>query len=82
MEQMLIKDMKAVSGSLNVAVPVIYLSLEVTPELYTQYIHTQRQYRVSASRGSVVLCSRSCCRGRSWRRSFRLSVTSLDLICC
>ncbi|XP_014330752.1 exopolyphosphatase PRUNE1 [Xiphophorus maculatus] len=28
MEQMLIKDMKAVSGSLNVAVPVIYLSLE------------------------------------------------------
>ncbi|MEQ2206203.1 hypothetical protein XENOCAPTIV_025571 [Xenoophorus captivus] len=35
MEQMLLKDIKAVSGSLNVAVPVLYITLKVLDESVT-----------------------------------------------
>lgn len=86
--QMLMKDMKIVSGSLRLAVSVLYVTLEVrgrrrcycsTAVLLCTDLCVCMHVCVS-----VCVCARcrSSYRGRSWRQSFPPSVRETDLICC
>lgn len=69
-EQMLMKDRKLLSGSLNLAVSVLYVSLEVS---VSSTLLCPLRTAVTAH-VRVCVCARTSCRGRAWRTTCQTCV--------
>lgn len=73
-EQMLMKDRKLLSGSLNLAVSVLYVSLEVSVSSSSTLLCPLRTSVTAHVRVRVCVCARTSCRGRAWRTTCQTCV--------